>query len=54
MSDAFLVKNGLKQDVLSQLLLNFNLEYTLRNVQENKKTVIKWDKAHSIFPYSPH
>jgi hypothetical protein len=36
LSDAFPIQNGLKQeDDLSPLLLNFALEYAIRNAQEN-------------------
>jgi hypothetical protein len=37
LSDKFPIQNGLQQrDVLSPLLCNFNLEYTIRKVQENQ------------------
>jgi hypothetical protein len=37
LSDNFLIQNGLKQDdVLSPLILNFALEYAIRNVQDNQ------------------
>jgi len=37
LSDMFLIRNGLKQrDVLSPLLFNLALEYTLRTVQVNQ------------------
>jgi hypothetical protein len=36
LSDVFPVKNGLKQDVVSLLLLNFALEYAIRRVQVNQ------------------
>jgi hypothetical protein len=38
LSDAFPIHNGLKQgNALSPLLFNFDLEYEIRKVQENKK-----------------
>jgi hypothetical protein len=38
MSDVFPMQNGLKPgDALSLFLLNFNLEYAIRKVQENKE-----------------
>jgi hypothetical protein len=38
LSDAFPIQNGLKQtDVSCPLLLNFALEYIIRNVKENKE-----------------
>jgi hypothetical protein len=33
--DAFSIQNGVKQDALSPLLLNYDLEYTIMEVQEN-------------------
>jgi hypothetical protein len=35
-SHIFPIQTGLKQDVLSPLLLNVALEYTIRKVQENQ------------------
>jgi hypothetical protein len=36
LSDSFPIQNGLKQgDALSPLLFNFDLEYSIRKVQEN-------------------
>jgi hypothetical protein len=36
LSDALPIQNGLKQDALSPLHLNFALEYAIRKVQENQ------------------
>jgi hypothetical protein len=36
LSDNFPIQNGIKQDVSSPLFFNFALEYTIRNVHENK------------------
>jgi len=37
LSDMSLVRNGLKQDALSPLLLNSALEYAIRRVQVNQE-----------------
>jgi hypothetical protein len=38
LSDSFPIQNGLKQvDYISPLLSNFDLEYVIRQVQENYK-----------------
>jgi hypothetical protein len=37
LSDAFPIQSGLNEDVLSSLLLNFGLGYTIRKVQENEE-----------------
>jgi len=37
LSDAFPIQSGLNEDVLSSLLLNFGLGYTIRKVKENQK-----------------
>jgi hypothetical protein len=36
LSDSFPIQNGLKQDPLSPLLLNFALQYAIRKVQESQ------------------
>jgi hypothetical protein len=35
LSDAFPIKNGLKQNALLTLIFNFVLEYAIRKVQQN-------------------
>jgi hypothetical protein len=37
LSNVFPIQNGLKQDVLSPLLFNFVLEYTINKIHENEK-----------------
>jgi hypothetical protein len=44
----FLIQNGLKQgDVLSPLLFNFVVEYTIRKVQENQEE-LKLNGKHKL------
>jgi hypothetical protein len=48
LSDNFPIRNGLKRDALSALLVNLSLGYTIRKVQENQwETEIKWDTTAS-------
>jgi hypothetical protein len=46
--DTFSIQNGLKQgDVLTLLLYNFSLEYTIRKVQENQVR-LKLNETHDL------
>jgi hypothetical protein len=41
----FPTQNGLKQDVLSQLLFNFSLEYAIRGPGKTDGAETKWDTS---------
>jgi hypothetical protein len=50
--DVFPIQNDLKQgDSLLALFLNFALEYSVRNVQENKEG-IKFNITHMLLAYA--
>jgi hypothetical protein len=52
LSDSFPIQNGLKQgDAFSPLLLNFALEYTIKNVQENQVR-LKLNETHQLLVHA--
>ena len=49
--DTFPTKNGLKQDVSSPLILNFDLECAIRRIQANLKG-LKLNGTHQVLVYA--